>query len=312
MNSFLEDVCRPFLLHAQNPDGGWGYRTNSASSTEPTCWTLLALAGTPPRDDVRQALVRGCEWLTGAQCRDGAWPATQGQPIGSWVTSLACIALSELGTSPQALARGVAWLCRAWPAEGNFWWRIRRWAFREKGTVRQNDSLRGWSWTPGTSSWVEPTSYALILLRNLPTPLQSRRASRRRELAQAMLYDRMCPGGGWNCGNPLVYGVAGEPQVGPTVWALLALQDHDHRPEIESSLTWLEQCYEGISGPASLALAHLCLACYGRSTPPLESPLERFYQREQFLGSVVVMAWVATALGPVPGWVQSTLQKEQR
>ena len=29
-----------------------------------------------------------------------------------------------------------------------------------------------------------------------------------------MLYDRMCPGGGWNCGNPKVYGVAGEPLVG--------------------------------------------------------------------------------------------------
>ena len=98
-------------------------------------------------------------------------------------------------------------------------------------------SYRGWGWTPGTSSWVEPTSFALLALERS----RSRRschptANRRRELATAMLYDRMCPGGGWNCGNPRVYGVAGEPLVVPTVWALLALRAQSARRENTESL----------------------------------------------------------------------------
>ena len=58
-----------------------------------------------------------------------------------------------------------------------------------------------------------------------------------------MLYDRMCPGGGWNCGNPMVYGVPGEALIVPTVWALLALRDEPKKTEFlnESRLAG-EEC----------------------------------------------------------------------
>jgi hypothetical protein len=110
-----------------------------------------------------------------------------------------------------------------------------------------------------------------------------------------MLYDRMCPGGGWNSGNPLVYGVAGVPRIGPTVWALLALIDQPERAENQMSLDWLARAYAGIRGAASLALAHRCLAAYGRKIPSLAPALGELCLQKQFLQSVPPVAWIALA-----------------
>jgi hypothetical protein len=110
-----------------------------------------------------------------------------------------------------------------------------------------------------------------------------------------MLYDRMCPGGGWNSGNPLVYGVGGVPRIIPTAWALLALRDQSQRAEVQTSLTWLEGAYNGIQGAASLALAHWCLAAYGRPVAPLAPALGRLYAHHQFFNDVLTMAWIVLA-----------------
>jgi hypothetical protein len=111
-----------------------------------------------------------------------------------------------------------------------------------------------------------------------------------------MLYDRMCPGGGWNSGNPLVYGVAGVPRVGTTAWALLALRDQSERAEIQLSLRWLEGAYGAIHGAASLALAHRCLAAYERRVSPLAPPLGELYSHNRFFENVLTMAWILLAL----------------
>jgi len=311
--SWFERFCLPFLFENQNAEGGWGHRAGGHSAVEPTCWTLLALAGAHRSADQETALRHGLGWLCGHQLADGSWPAYPGQPQGCWATSLACLSLHAVGWSPacagrpEALARGLRWLGQAWPGEGGFWWRLREKLLPGQIRVRQNSALRGWSWTPGTSSWVEPTSYALIALRKIPEELHPRGVARRCRLAEAMLYDRMCPEGGWNCGNPRVYGVAGEPAVGPTAWALLALQDYPHRPENQRSLDWLERGYADILGPGSLALANLCLQTYGRSVPPLLPALERLHCRNQLLRNVSVVAWAAIALSPARATLQWTL-----
>ncbi len=302
--SFGDRICLPFLRDAQNPDGGWGYRPAHHSAIEPTCWALLALAGSEESSELAAACRRGRDWLLGTQLPDGSWPAFPGQSRGCWVTPLACLALHEPGNTSGATARGVEWLCDAWPGEGSLWWRLRARLSRSSSLVRQNSSLRGWSWTPGTSSWVEPTAYVLLMLRNLFPEALSRRAGKRQQLAEAMLYDRMCPDGGWNSGNPFVYGVAGEPLVAPTAWALLALENHRERAENQKSLNWLALAYEQILGPGSLALAHLCLRTYGRPAPPLEPALERLYAANRFLQSVTVTAFAAMALAPQCGWLR--------
>jgi hypothetical protein len=125
-----------------------------------------------------------------------------------------------------------------------------------------------------------------------------------------MLYDRMCPGGGWNAGNAMVYAVAGIPRVGPTAWALLALLDQRHRPENRKSLDWLAAAFPEIQGPGSLALAHLCLQAHGRvvsgnrkSGPVLETSLRTRHAVNQFLMNVAVVAWATIALSGAPDWL---------
>jgi hypothetical protein len=290
-----DSYCLEFLITNQNSDGGWGYHPASLGAVEPTAWALTALLPWRDTPAPAEACTRAREWLLKAQRADGSWPAYPGQPQGCWVTSVASHSLLLQGGEDSAVQRGLEWLLAAWPAEGSLWWRLRQSVF-PSGVVRQDSSLRGWNWTPGTASWVEPTAHALLFLCALPPNLLSPLAVRRRQLAEGMLFDRMCPGGGWNTGNPLVYGVAGVPRTGPTAWALLALKDHAERAEVQKSLAWLEGIYSGIHGPASLALAHRSLAAYGRRVSPLAPALGELYLQNQFFGNVLTIAWIMLAL----------------
>jgi hypothetical protein len=300
--SFREQFCLRFLRDAQNPDGGWGYRPAGRSGVEPTSWALVALAGLV---EFEQARRWGTDWLLATQLPDGSWPAYPGQDEGCWVTPLACLTLHQLGVAPGALTKGIDWLGDAWPGEGSLWQRILQRLSSRPAVTRQNHSLRGWSWTRSTSSWVEPTAYALILLHVVFGSTLPRRLAKRRHLAEAMLYDRMCANGGWNSGNPLDYGAPGEPLIGPTVWALLALQQHAARAENQRSLDWLASACERMSGPSSLALAHICLDIYSRPTRELESVLKRSYATNEFLQSIPALAHAALALDPTRKWLQA-------
>ncbi|MGH9703813.1 MAG: hypothetical protein ACRD4K_10595, partial [Candidatus Acidiferrales bacterium] len=246
-----------------------------------------------------------CDWLVKNQQEDGSWPAAPGFSQGGWVTPLACLALHENASGSDSVEHAIHWILNAWPGEGNWFWRLRQRIFSRQN-VRQDSSLRGWSWTQGTSSWVEPTSLALLALCRASSKRSSHAFTERRELGQKMLLDRMCPGGGWNCGNPMVYGVGGQPFVGQTVWALLALRELRERTEVKQSLDWLQREYPNIKGPASLSLAHLSLSAFDRSPRPLESDLESLFTANQFLSQVSVMAFATMALSSQQDWYGSS------
>lgn len=300
--SFQEQFCLPALLRAQNSDGGWGYHSQSNSGAEPTACALLALRQESGRHS--QSIERATKWLRQTQMVEGSWPTPAGEP-GCWVTALACLALLEGSQNPgDAVLKGLQWLSDAWPAEGNLWWNLRHWWHKEReNVVRHDHTLRGWGWTPGTASWVEPTAHVLILLSNIPERFHPAGMIKRKRLAEKMLYNRICPGGGWNAGNPTDYGVPGKPQIGPTVWALLALSEYKDRSENRASLDWLEQSYENVLGPGSLALAHLCLAAYGRPTSCGETKLCNLYMENHFLSNIVVLSWACSASGSIPAWL---------
>lgn len=300
---FAEEICLPFLLRVQNSDGGWGHRPGGESRAEPTAWSLLTFAHYAEFPGTKEARQCGEIWLRSAQLPDGSWPAAPGAAQGSWVTSVACIALAQSGAARENLRNGVDWILRAWPRSGSLWQRILQRLRSERNLTRQNKALRGWSWTPGTSSWVEPTAYALILLQRLPEELRSPLARRRAQLGEAMLLDRMCPGGGWNTGNPMVYGAAAQPFVISTAWALLALQHCSEREEVQKGFRWLQSQIPGITGGASLALAHLCLRLFGRELPPLEPMLRQLHARNEFLGDVLTAAWAALSLSADTRWL---------
>lgn len=319
-----ERSCVPYVLDAQNPDGGWGFSPGLESRVEPTSWALLALHEisqskpgeiTPPsyalasgetEARAREAAARGFGFLEKVQLADGSWPSAAGQVAGSWVTSLACWALLARGDASPKLERGIRWLDEVKPGDAQFMWRFARGVIALASRQRvnaQSDSYWGWSWTEGTASWVEPTAQALIVLRIARAASSSRENQQRQELAEKMLYDRMCPGGGWNCGNPMVYGVPGEPLVGPTVWALLALRPHAERQENQLSLAWLAQNWTNIQSPASLALASIGLQAYGRQIPEIRAALETLYAKDESALTVPVAAWTALALSGKMKWL---------
>ena len=271
-NTFTEKVCVPLLRNAQNSDGGWGFHRGSQSRVEPTCWAVKALAsrevvaGVPDFLD-RSTIVKGFDFLLAAQLADGSWPSTPEEKTGCWVTSLACWVLAGTGDEKysKAIADGLRWICEDWPRDSSW---LQKW-IRKFSTgnrlTKQNPALRGWGWTPNTSSWAEPTAFALLALEDPAAAELESLAEKRKKLGEALLYDRMCAGGGWNCGNPEVYGVAGEPLVIPTTWALLALRRHPERRENIESLAWMEKNFTKIQAPGSYAAAQICLSAYGRS-----------------------------------------------
>jgi hypothetical protein len=308
--SLAEGVCLPYLLGAQNEDGGWGFAQGLESRAEPTSWGLLALGEISAGTGGTQALSRGYRFLERAQLTDGSWPSAPGQAVGSWVTSLACWALLVRdGASPE-LAAGVRWLRRNVPGDARFSWRLVRRLVASASRRRvnaQNERYWGWSWTERTASWVEPTAQALIVLRSAQLESPPRDVEQRQELAETMLYDRMCPGGGWNCGNPMIYGVPGEPLVGPTVWALLALRAHAERQENQISLEWLAQNWVKVQSPGSLALTDIGLEAYGRKIPEIGAALRNLYVHGEFAWDVPAVAWTALATSGKMNWLNRTM-----
>lgn len=312
--SFAENFCVPFLRQAQNSDGGWGFRPGAASRAESSCWAVRALmaASAGERAD-DESVVRGLSFLASGQLADGAWPSTPEEKTGCWVTSLVCWVLASSGDEKysKAIADGLRWVCDDWPRDSSRWQRWMRKLFSSGRHSRQNDALRGWGWTPGTSSWVEPTAFALLALENMPAAGLPGNAAERRKLGAALLYDRMCPGGGWNCGNPEVYGVAGEPLVIPTTWALLALRRDAERRENIESLAWMEKNFARIQGPGSYALARICLSAYGRGGNEDAAGAGDYHARNGSLHSVQVAAWTTLAARATDTWLAGAGVKSQ-
>ncbi len=299
----VENTCLPFLLGAQNQDGGWGFHAGSGSRAESTAWALIALTECASSEAHANAASRAAQFLLGAQLPDGSWPSSPQQVQGSWVTSIAALALLGREEASGNVARGLAWLCDELPGETGFWRRLAQRIRARQTVAAQDDSLFGWSWTSGTASWVEPTSYAILLLRAAPAAMLPETAPHRTSTAEAMLYDRMCPGGGWNCGNPMVYGVPGEPQVTSSTWSLLALAGHPERPEVQKSLLWMQDAARSILSPGSLALVLITLDFYDRPTAALADSLTALYGEKEFSWNIAEIAWTVLALCESRNWL---------
>jgi hypothetical protein len=204
--------------------------------------------------------------LLAARKRDGSWPAFSGDNTqGCWVTALAVLALIAAGQTRADWAGGIHWLLDAKGREANRLW---RWKFQMIDNSVQFDPAKyGWSWVPGTTSWVIPTAFSLIALQKAraaglsPEP----RLSERLSTGVTMLLDRMCPGGGWNAGNSVAFGVAYAPYIDATSIALLALRRHEHEPGVRASLSWLAARLPDCRSPYSLAWGILGITAYSRA-----------------------------------------------
>jgi hypothetical protein len=147
--------------------------------------------------------------------------------------------------------------------------------------VRFDPSKYGWGWIAGTVSWVIPTAMALIALERgrALNVIAAKGLERRLDLGYAMLFDRICPGGGWNAGNSVVYNVALAPYIEASAIALAALRNHWRNPEVRQSLSWLVSA--DCSSAYSLAWKILALRSYLDIRPEVHGGVQA--AREQLI-----------------------------
>src|SRR5262245_50831043 len=184
------------LIASQNHDGGWGPQPGRTSATEATALVTLAL-GHLDSIAARASAAGGLGWLTAHQHADGGWPISTRVDDTSWVTALAVLATDAMQDDAAAVAGG-RWLMRRVPRTpgGIIASLLHRFA-PDAETVRLNPDLKGWAWTSGAASFVEPTCYALLALKRLRRRGESGAATARIAEAERMMYDRMCRAGGW-------------------------------------------------------------------------------------------------------------------
>jgi hypothetical protein len=235
---------------------GWGHFQTGQISVEATCLASLALAGM-----LNARSVGANEALMRLQNGNGSWPAFAGDHYGCWTTALAMIVVGFYGGSRNIVERGARFLIATKGYEAHWLW---RWKFKLADTQARFDPDKyGWPWLPGAGSWVIPTAFALIALKQFVSCTPSETARQRIRTGVEMLFDRACLGGGWNAGNSVVYGAPLTPHVEPTAIALMALQDEPPNEIIRDSLAWLKRQTQNLAAISSLAWSILSLFLYG-------------------------------------------------
>src|ERR1700674_5186919 len=248
-------VIEKALLQRRLPSGGWSFFSSEQASVEATCLAGLALGSNSHGNAV--STVR---FLKKSQLSDGGWPAFQGDSEAAWTTALALSTLTVLNEISDASDRALRWLLEERGKEGHWFW---RWKFKTADRNVQFDPDKyGWPWISGSASWVIPTAFSIIAIKQFTVCNRSEESEKRIHLGVEMLLDRACVDGGWNSGISIVYGVPLRPHVEATAIALLALQDEQRTEIVQKSLSWLRQNAASVDSVSSLAWCILTLFVY--------------------------------------------------
>ena len=255
---------RQALESGRNADGGWGYYPGKASRIEPTCWAILALGLDTDRTALRQPAGK---WLLACQRGAGALVENPEWPVNVAFNALAAFTLlphRDLAND-DARRRLLAFLLgskglTAGPVD----------------SMRQDNSLQGWSWVDATFSWVEPTCWGLLALKKARAAgLHDSGADSRIVEAEKLLIDRTCTPGGWNYGNANSFGQDLRPFVPTTALGLLAMQNRRQENAVIRSLAALGSLWRDETSATALALALVCLDVYGS---PIIEPRARLVE----------------------------------
>jgi hypothetical protein len=259
---YLEDRL-DLLCRTQNADGGWGYFPGKQSRLEPSCYAILALHGTRDR-----AANRAWNLIRSWQAGDGSWRPGDRIQVESWATAL-CVTLAAVREDyGPPFRKGLDWLLSTAGADTN--WLNRIVTFLGLTPVEVDPSLPGWPWTPGTSSWIEPTAHTLVALKKASVRAPSDALNRRVRLGEEMIFNRRCVDGGWNYGNRAVYDVALPSYPETTALALLGLQGRPSS-ELGSALELAQQLARQARGLARAWLS-ICLRNYRLDPGPPPVP----------------------------------------
>jgi hypothetical protein len=277
-----------------------GYRSGGQYSAEATA--LATLAGWQRLDAPARTGI--LDYWKSHQLPDGGWssiaPSTS---AGNWPTAVIANMLAQVAPNHPCLPLALRSLVSAEPGEAFWLWRLK---FRTTDTqVRFDPSKYGWGWVSENVSWVIPTAGAMLALergRRLGL-IRGREVERRLVLGWSMLLDRMCPGGGWNAGNSVVYGVALAPHIDATSIVLAGLRFHYHLPEVRQSLSWLLAA--DCSSAYSLACKILALQSYvdvrSDVRPAMEAAQEKLAVLTQELGQIADNSTLALSILALSG-----------
>jgi hypothetical protein len=291
MQSDLAPLLRDALLPNRNGDGGWGYYPGKASRLEPTCWALWSLAGDRRPEDAPRAEA-ALRLIAGWQRADGLIAEPQLPPNLAF-NGLASVVVTAVGSSPFS-----------GPADDELQRRLlggivgvkSKTLWNWNNPVRQDNSLVGWSWTEGAFGWVEPTAWCTLALKRAAARQPVAGGPSRIAEAERLLFDRQCPGSGWNYGNSVVLGQPLQAYVPSTAIALLALQDPPGRPEVRRALDYLAGSWRREPAGMALGLSLLCFRTFGLPTEEIEAALAAAWLRSGFLGNHAVIGLARCAL----------------
>jgi len=264
----LDHACVRQLTDRQLPEGGWSFtQDRKQPAIEPTALAVLALASSSLGE--RKAAIR---FLVRTQNPNGSWPAFIGDDEdGCGFTGLVLYVLNRCCVQSIITDRAVHWLVQTRGWESHWLW---RWKFRISDRhVRFDPDKFGWPWLPETVSWVVPTAYALLALRHIGENSAKGLPQLRMRRGVEMMYDRICPEGGWNAGNGVVYGAPLAPHPDATAIALLALLGEPRNGLITASLDWLKRRTDSCLSPWTLAWTILALDAFGHPTELLTNRL---------------------------------------
>lgn len=283
------------LLQNQNPDGGWGALSGKRSNTEATSLAVAALTALTD-NELAESRKRGVAWLVRQQNQDQSWPLNETVKEGSWTTALAITALGDSAEHSERVLAAARWLLEQEGSKPGILAEIVLWATGKSGANKLNKDLIGWSWVPRSFSWVEPTSYALIALKKQRGRLAGTNVDERIRQADAMIYDRMCTGGGWNYGNSKVLDYALWPYPDITALALIAMQDHAKEKANQESLQVLSKIALETDSGFGLCWAAICLNLYGQDHSQFHKRIEKRFAATAFLGETKTLALALLAL----------------
>lgn len=246
------------------PSGGFPYRPGGGAFVEPTALALLALAPTlPPAPPTplkgTGPAARSLRHLLACQLDGGSFGTSADDSEPSWATSLAILALAAHGHSGNVEV--AAQTLEAWTQNTSL-------DDATKAEVKRlfgiDVNILAWPWYGSTSAWVDPTCYGMLALLAAGRPVSHPRIVS----GVRFLEDRVCGEGGWNYGNPHVFGATLEPVAMTTGLALVALARagvEGGTRTIGSSLDRLEHLLAGSLSGRTLAWSAWGLAVWGRS-----------------------------------------------
>jgi hypothetical protein len=146
-----------------------------------------------------------------------------------------------------------------------------------------------------TFSWVEPTAWGLLALK--AAPHRPPAATARIDEAERLLFDRACDPGGWNYGNPNVFGQPLRPYVPTTALGLVALQDRRDHPVVRAAIEWLDANWRTEESGFALALAAMALHVLDAPTTPIVEHLTAHVDTVVEFGNLHVAAMALCATG---------------